>query len=78
MIMDSDTKYEIMLKANSTKVSVIGFTRRKARCLNENDVTYPKIRPMDKEIIPSMKNSAIMINGVAALIFVVSRDLTVL
>jgi hypothetical protein len=57
-----------MLNAKSTKVSVIGFTRKKLRCLNENDVLAPKNSPIDNEINPSIMNSPMIVNGVAAVI----------
>jgi len=52
----SDTKYDIILKANKRKVSVIGFTRRKLALLKIRLVMKPKINPIVKETKPSIQN----------------------
>ena len=64
IFVKSATKYEIILKENNRKVSVIGFIRKKLQCLNMKLVRNPKNRPITKETTPSIKNSARMTKGV--------------
>ena len=55
-----------MLNAKSRKVSIIGLTRKKRQCLKMKLVRKPNNRPIKRETIPSMKNSPMISNGVAA------------
>jgi hypothetical protein len=56
ILINEEAKYEIMLKENIRKVSVIAFTRKNDACLNVKLVRNPKNNPMLSETTPSMKN----------------------
>ena len=64
--IELDIKYEIMLRAYITKVSVIGFILKNDICLNKMLVINPITSPTPSEITASMINSAKIINGVTA------------
>jgi hypothetical protein len=64
IFVKSATKYEIILKENSRKVSVIGLIRKKLQCLNIKLVRNPKKSPINKETTPSITNSARITKGV--------------
>ena len=76
--IEFDIKYEIMLRAYITKVSVIGFILKNDICLNKMLVINPITSPTPSEITASMINSAKIINGVTPVKFVVKSDFTVL
>ena len=64
ILIKDEAKYEIMLKENIKKVSVIALTRRKDACLKVKLVRNPKNNPILSETIPSIKNWAMITNGV--------------
>ena len=62
--IELDIKYEIMLRAYITKVSVIGFILKNDICLNKMLVINPITSPTPSEITASMIKLAKIINGV--------------
>jgi len=56
IVIEFETKYEIILKLKRRNVSVIGFIRIKLQCLNTKAVKNPKNRPIESEIIASIMN----------------------
>lgn len=73
-----EAKYDTILIANIRNTSVMGFPRIKLKCLKASEVTKPKIKPNPREITASRINYPKITNGVAAVTFEVSIDLTVL
>lgn len=63
IFVKSETKYEIILKENNKKVSVIGLMRIKLKCLNMKLVRNPKNKPMHKETTPNIRNSPRITKG---------------
>ena len=55
-----------MLNANRRKASIMGLILRKRKCLKIKLVTKPKTSPITSDTMPSMKNSPMISNGVAA------------
>lgn len=67
-----------MLNAKSRNVSMMGFTRKKRQCLKMKLVRKPNRSPITRDTIPSIKNSPMISNGVAAVNSVDCSWITVL
>lgn len=78
IVIELAVKYDTILKPNMINTSVIGLTRIKLKFLNAKLVIKPKIRPSPNETTASSINWPIIMNGVAAVSYCVSSDLTVL
>lgn len=64
IFVNSETKYEIILKENNKNVSVIGLIRKKLQFLNIKLVRNPKNSPIHKESTPNIANSPRIMKGV--------------
>ena len=56
IVVKLDAKYETRLIQNIRKVSVMALTVRNRQYLNSKLVRNPKIRPIDSDTTPSIKN----------------------